>query len=466
MSLDELAGNCILLVNNSANFCIDLFHRALGDMLGLSHGAAEEHFVLVFAVDHRTHHIAHTVADNHVAGHLSGAFKVVGSTGCHLMHEDFFGNTSAEQDGDTRQQILLVIRIVVFGRQLHRQTQSTSARNNRDFVHRIALRHQTSNQSVAGFVISRVAFFVFGHDHGLAFGTHHDLVFSAFEVFHSNYTAIAAGSKQSSFVDEVRQIGTGEARGTASEDRFIHVGADRNLAHMNFQNLLTAADIGQRNHDLTVKAARTQQCGVENVGAIRGSDHDDAAVGVETVHLDEHLVQSLFAFVIASAETGAALTADRINFVDEDDAGRILLSVLEHVANTSGTDTDEHFNEVGTGNRKEGNLGFAGDGFGQKSLTGTRRADEQHTARNTTAQSLIAARILEVVHNFGHFFFGFIAACNIGKSDIVIRAVEHSGFRFAEAESTALSAALHLAHEENPHADEDQHREPRNKDRS
>lgn len=83
--------------------------------------------------------------------------------------------------------------------------------------------------------------------------------------------------------------------------------------------------------------------GQERQGPVRGSDHDDAAVGVETVHLDEHLVQSLFAFVIASAETGAALTADRINFVDEDDAGRILLSVLEHVANTSGTDTDEPF---------------------------------------------------------------------------------------------------------------------------
>ena len=77
MRLGELTGNCVLFVNNAANFCIDLFHRALGDMLGLSHGAAEEHFVLVFAVDHRTHHIAHTVAANHLAGHLSGSFKVV-----------------------------------------------------------------------------------------------------------------------------------------------------------------------------------------------------------------------------------------------------------------------------------------------------------------------------------------------------------------------------------------------------
>ena len=96
------------------------------------------------------------------------------------------------------------------------------------------------------------------------------------------------------------------------------------------------------------------------------------------------MVQSLFAFVIASAETGAALTANRINFVDEDDAGRILLSVLEHVANTSGTDTDEHFNEVGTGNCEEGNFSFAGNSFGQKCFTGTRRADEQHAAGNTT----------------------------------------------------------------------------------
>ncbi len=45
-------------------------------------------------------------------------------------------------------------------------------------------------------------------------------------------------------------------------------------------------------------------------------------VGLEAVHLDQHLVQGLFALVVAAAEAGAALAADRVDLVDEDDAGR------------------------------------------------------------------------------------------------------------------------------------------------
>ena len=43
----------------------------------------------------------------------------------------------------------------------------------------------------------------------------------------------------------------------------------------------------------------------------------------------------------------------------------------------------------------------------------------------------------------------------------VVRLVEHLGLALAEAERAAAPAALHLAHEEDPDADQQQHREPR-----
>ena len=55
----------------------------------------------------------------------------------------------------------------------------------------------------------------------------------------------------------------------------------------------------------------------------------------EAVHLDQHLVQRLLAFVVAAAEAGAAMPPDRVDFVDEDDAGRVLLALLEHVAHAA-----------------------------------------------------------------------------------------------------------------------------------
>ena len=115
---------------------------------------------------------------------------------------------------------------------------------------------------------------------------------------------------------------------------------------MNVQDLLAAPDVGQLHIDLAVETARAKQGGIQNVRPVGRRDHDHAKIGFEAVHLDQHLVQSLFALVVAAAETGAALAADCVDFIDENNAWRVLLGVLEHVAHPGRADADEHLNEV------------------------------------------------------------------------------------------------------------------------
>ena len=71
--------------------------------------------------------------------------------------------------------------------------------------------------------------------------------------------------------------------------------------------------------DLTVEAAGAQQRGVEDVGAVGGGHDDDALVGGKAVHFHQQLVQGLLALVVTAAQARAALTADRVDLVDEDD---------------------------------------------------------------------------------------------------------------------------------------------------
>ena len=102
---------------------------------------------------------------------------------------------------------------------------------------------------------------------------------------------------------------------------------------MDVQNRLAAADVGIVDRDLPVKAAGAEQGGVENVRAVgRRHDNDIAAARAEAVHLDEQLVERLFALVMAAAETRAALSADRVDLVDEDDAGGMAARRLKQVA--------------------------------------------------------------------------------------------------------------------------------------
>ncbi len=62
------------------------------------------------------------------------------------------------------------------------------------------------------------------------------------------------------------------------------------------------------------------------------------------------------------------------------------------------------------------------------------------------------------------FFLGFLAAGHVGEGDGVVALVEHARTALAERERAAAPAALHLAHEEDPHADQQQHREPGDED--
>ena len=154
------------------------------------------------------------------------------------------------------------------------------------------------------------------------------------------------------------------------------------------------------------------------------------------------------------------MAADRVDLVDEDDARRVLLGLLEHVAHAAGADADEHLDEVGTGDREERHLGLAGDRLGQQGLAGAGRADHQHAARDLAAQLLEARRVAQEFDQFGDFFLGLVATGNVGEVDLGLILVEQLGARLAERHrALAGTAALHLPHHEQPEADDQQHRQ-------
>ena len=139
----------------------------------------------------------------------------------------------------------------------------------------------------------------------------------------------------------------------------VDVRRQRHVTDMDLEDFLAAADIGVRHHDLAVEPARTQQGRVQHVGTVGRGDQDDAFIGFEAVHLDQELVERLFALVVAAAQASATVATDGVDLVDEDDAGRVLLGLFEHVADAGSTDADEHLDKVRTGDGEEGNIGLA-----------------------------------------------------------------------------------------------------------
>src|SRR5690606_7355165 len=141
---------------------------------------------------------------------------------------------------------------------------------------------------------------------------------------------------------------------------------------------------------------------------------DFHVTGVQTCALPI-LVEGLLTLVVTTAEAGAALAADRVDLVDEDDAGSALLGLLEQIAHAGGADTDEHLDEVRTGDREERDARLAGDGTREEGLTGAGRTVEQYALGDLRAERLVARRVLQEVLDLVELLDGLVGAGDIGE---------------------------------------------------
>src|SRR5215469_2074697 len=394
VGVENVACLFVRAADDAFYFLVDVDGGGFAEVAMLGDFAAEEDGLFFLAESERTE-LAHTPFANHVARDVGGAFDVVAGAGGDVAEEDLFSGAAAHENGQHAFEMVLGVGMLVVGRQLHGEAERHAARDDSDFVHRVSTWSHGGDQSVPGFVIRSVLLFLVGKNHGLALDAHEDFVLGHFEIGHGDELAVLPSGPESGFVGEAFKVGAGEAGSAAGDDGKIHVVSDGFFARVHAEDLFAALDVGASNDHAAVEAAGTEQRGIEHVGTVGGSDEDDALVRLEAVHFDQQRVQSLFAFVVTTAEAGAAMAADRVNFVNEDDAGRVLFALLEQVADAAGANTYKHFDKVGTGDGEERNIRFAGDGAGQQGFAGARGADQQHTFRNAAAKLLELLRVLQ-----------------------------------------------------------------------
>jgi hypothetical protein len=114
------------------------------------------------------------------------------------------------------------------------------------------------------------------------------------------------------------------------------------------------------------------------------------------------------------------MAADRVNLVDEHDAGRVLLALLEEIPHARGADADEHLDEVGPADREEGDVRFARDRARQQRLAGSRRAHQEHALRDAPAELLELLRFLEELDDFLELVLRFVDPRHVLEGDLLL----------------------------------------------
>src|SRR5262249_24220794 len=288
----------------------------------------------------------------------------------------------------------------------------------------------------------------------------HDAVDGLLEVGHLDRALLLARRQQRRLIDDVGEVGAREAGRARGDDTEVHAWRQHHRPGVQSQDRLAPAQIGLVDDHLAIEAPRSKERLVEHLGPVRGGHEDDALRGIEAVHLGEQLVEGLLALVVASDEPGAAgpRLADGVQLVDEDDAGRLVLGLLEQVAHARSAHSDEHLDELGAGEGEERHVRLAGHRAGEQRLARARGTHQKHALRNAPAEPLVFPRILQEVDDLDELRLRLVDARDVAERGLELLAIEDLVFGAAKRQGLGGPAA-DPAHEEHPDGDHDAERD-------
>ena len=246
------------------------------------------------------------------------------------------------------------------------------------------------HQRVPALVVGEDALLFLGHDPALL-QPGEDTLHRGLEVDLTDVLLVLARGDDRRLVADVRQVGAGQARGAAGEQRDVDVGAQRLGARVHAEDLLAAGEVRGRDVHLPVEAARSEQRRVEVLQPVGRPHHDHVVAARKAVELDEQLVQRL---VVLTVEAHAlAGHADRVELVDEHDRRGVLARLLEQLADAGRAEAREHLDERGRARRVEVRPRLGGNGLCDQRLPRSRWPVQEDALGHSRPQPLEALTV-------------------------------------------------------------------------
>ena len=300
-----------------------------------------------------------------------------------------------------------------------------------------------------------------GYDLVLALETADDTVDGGEKVLTLDAALVVACGYEGRLVAYVCYVCAREPGCLLGEERTVEMRVEFQVAQVYVEYLLALLDIGQADLDLTVETPGTHQCLVEYVGTVGRGENDDTRICLEAVHLGQQLVEGILTFVV-TRESGilAAGASYGVNLVDEDDAGSLLLGLLEEVTHARSAHADEHLDEIRSRYREERYVCLTGNGLCKKGLSRTRGAYQKRSLGDLGSQLTVFVGLLEEVDYLHDLDLGLLQTCNILEGDAFVGVVLvedlSAGLAYVhDASAGAPSAARHAAYEEDVDADKE-----------
>ena len=390
--------------------------------------------------------VAHAVVGDHGAGRLRGLLDVVSGAGRRVAEHDLLGDAATHAVDQIVEELVAGLVEAILGGHDHRVAQRATARQDRHLRDRIRVVQGGGGQGVAGLVVGGHGLVVVVHDAGALLRARDHAVDGLVDGALIDELHVRARGEQRGLVEDVRQVRAREAGRALGDLTQVHLLGEGLTLRVDLQDGLAALQVGGLDGNLAIETPGAQQSRVEDVGAVGRRDQNDVGALVETVHLDEELVERLLALVVAAADAAAAVATHGVDLVDEDDGRRVLLGALEELTHAGGTHADVQLHELRTGDREEGGVRLAGDGLGEEGLTRSGRTVEQDAARDARTHLVELVRGGQELADFLELLHGLVLTGDVREGDVRALLVEFLGARLREA--AHHPRARHGAHDE------------------
>ncbi len=258
--------------------------------------------------------------------------------------------------------------------------------------------------------------------------------------------------QQCRLIDDIGQVSAHEPRGHGRDDVQIGLGRQWHPTRVELENREPPGLVRPINQDMPVEPTGTQESRVQNLGPVRGGHQDDTYPRIEPIHLDQQLVQRLFPFLVRHRSHAAGF-AQRVKFVDKDDARSFLLCLIKEVAHARRPHAHEHLHELRPADGKEWHACLARHRSREQGFSGSWRADQQNPLGDLAAQPAELLGRLQEFDDLTQLFLGLVHAGCVREGDLDL--FLHVNLRLAPADRHEPALALpHAPEKEQPHTKE------------
>ena len=440
-----LLGLPVGAIDEVAHFDVNLFCDFVAVVPFFADFASQEHQLFPFAEGARAEAGGHAVAFDHTEGGFGGAFDVVAGSGGNFVKDQLFGDPTPHHDAEHVLELVLGPEIPVFIGEQRGVSTHVAAGDDADFVDAVGVGKQPGDEGMTGFVVGGHFFFALTDDAALAFGAGDHALDGFLKVGHEDAGLVLAGGQERGLIDQVGQVGATESGSLAGDDLNFDFIGQGFTCDVDFQDGAATDNVGQVQRYAAVEATGAEQGGVQNVGPVGGGDDDDVGVGFKAVHFNQDLVEGLLAFVVSTAQAGAAVATNGVDFVHEEDARGVALGLFKQVTDAGRADANEHLDEFATGNMEKRHAGFASDGPCQQRFSGAGRTNQEYPLGDAGAESQETFGIFEEIDDFFKLGFGFVHAGHVVKRNRGLVERHHASAAAPEAHGLIVGS-LGLAH--------------------